>query len=237
MEAIGPGANFLITQCRIGWRKRDIRLGHSQALPCIQLQVSFAISITKPQCATGCKSIVMTMPVRLSVCLSNLTEFFVAVARSSSDGVVIRWVLPVFINTSCLRIGIGDAERGYIVKVTQQGSARMWGCGVYSDWRAGGSTVRGGIWYLRLPSCGFSGTTRRWRQSVRVDVSTSVTSVWRHSTSHCCWTAASDSPTSPPLYTCRDTSPDRNQASTVLQSRPVWLINASVYRPLSAFET
>jgi len=64
-----------------------------------------------------------------------------AAARFSSGGVAIRCVLPVVCMALCLRI-IGDPKR-HILRVSQQGAARIWHGSLYSNWPTTGSTWPG----------------------------------------------------------------------------------------------
>ena len=90
----------------------------------------------------GERSIVMRMSVCLSVCprayLRNhsttftcpaFTEFHaMALARSSTGGVAIRYVLPVLSMTSCLHVmamGIGDSKRRMSTQCDVTGASRI----------------------------------------------------------------------------------------------------------------
>ena len=47
----------------------------------------------------------------------------VAIARSSSGGILIRYVLPVLWMTSCLHKRIDDAKMAYAILVIYEGAA------------------------------------------------------------------------------------------------------------------
>jgi len=75
-----------------------------------------------------------------------------AVARSSSDGVAIRYVLPVSWMTLCVQIiSVNKLHEKSILRVTQHRALRIWHRGVYSNWPTRSSSKSGwGVWCLQL---------------------------------------------------------------------------------------